>query len=309
MELKNPFLEIKRLKERINGDDITDSFTTPLDPLETIKIELEQGEIQVDRNQIISHGPFLLYEGKILAILYIYDYRATQEDLLSESVDKKAPKFHFSWCRTLSEMDKRGKFARYIFSRKKHNKFKVQATERDPAMIRKLGEHHEMEDVTLYACKNCLNETGYKGYSKDLSAYEKNKHVFDFNIKEFLDENEATVSTSRFYLEQKRVKFSDETVQPMIYTDDFPEISRKLRASKDWKCTKCNIDMSRHKSGLHTHHKNGVKNDNSNSNLQVLCALCHKNIDSDHKGMYVNSRTETYILRNSDYWSHQKVGP
>ena len=69
MELKNPFLEIKRLKERINGDDITDSFTTPLDPLETIKIELEQGEIQVDRSQIISHGPFLLYEGKILAIL------------------------------------------------------------------------------------------------------------------------------------------------------------------------------------------------------------------------------------------------
>ena len=50
-----------------------------------IKIELEKGEIQVDRSQIIQHGPFLLYEGKILAILYIYDYRATQEDLLSES--------------------------------------------------------------------------------------------------------------------------------------------------------------------------------------------------------------------------------
>jgi hypothetical protein len=304
MELKNPFLEIKRLKERIKGDDITDSFSTPLDPLDAIKIELEKGEIQVDRSQIIQHGPFLLYEGKILAILYIYDYRATQEDLLSESVDKKAPKFHFSWCRTLSEMDKKGKFARYIFSRKKINKFKVQATERDPAMIRKLGEHHEMEDVTLYACKNCLNETGYKGYSKDLKAEEKNKYVLDFNIKEFLDENEATVSTSRFYLEQKRVKFSDETVQPMVYTDDFPEISRRLRASKDWKCTKCNVDMSRQKAGLHTHHKNGVKNDNSPSNLQVLCAMCHKNIDSDHKGMYVNPTTERYIRRNSEYWQN-----
>ena len=187
MELKNSFLEIKRLKERIKGDDITDSFAIPLDPLDVIKIELEKGEIQVDRSQIIQHGPFLLYEGKILAILYIYDYRATQEDLLSESVNKKAPKFHFSWCRTLSEMDRKGKFARYIFSRKKINKFKVQATEREPSMIRKLGEHHEMEDVTLYACKNCLNETGYKGYSKDLKADEKDKHVLDFDIKDKID--------------------------------------------------------------------------------------------------------------------------
>ncbi len=304
MELKNPFLEIKRLRERIKGDDISDTFSEPLDPLDVIKIELEEGEIQVDRNQIIQHGPFLLYEGKILAILYIYDYRATQEDLLSESVDKKAPKFHFSWCRTLSEMDKKGKFARYIFSRKKVNKFKVQATERDPVMIRKLGEHHEMEDVILYACKNCLNETGYKGYAKDLMPKEKNKHVLDFNIKEFLDENEATVSTSRFYLEQKRVKFSDETVQPMVYTDDFPEISRRLRASKNWKCTNCNVDMSRQKAGLHTHHRNGVKNDNSASNLQVLCAMCHQNVDSDHKGMYVDARTERYIRRNSEYWKN-----
>ena len=115
MELKNPFLEIKRLRERIQGDDITDSFSEPLDPLDVIKIELEQGEIQVDRKQIIQHGPFLLYEGKILAILYIYDYRATQEDLLSESVDKKAPKFHFSWCRTLSDMDKKGKYLKKVF--------------------------------------------------------------------------------------------------------------------------------------------------------------------------------------------------
>tara|TARA_X000001036_G_scaffold252794_1_gene235302 strand:+ start:1167 stop:2084 length:918 start_codon:yes stop_codon:yes gene_type:complete len=303
MELKNPFLEIKRLKERIKGDDINDSFAIPLDPLDAIKIELEKGEIQVDRSQIIQHGPFLLYEGKILAILYIYDYRATQEDLLSESVNKKAPKFHFSWCRTLSEMDRKGKFARYIFSRKKINKFKVQATEREPSMIRQLGEHHEMEDVTLYACKNCLNETSYKGYSKDLKVEEKDQHVLDFDIKEFLDENEATVTTSRFYLEQKRVKFSDETVQPMVYSDDFPETSRKLRTSKDWKCTKCNVDMSRYKAGLHVHHKNGVKSDDSLSNLQVLCALCHKHIDSDHKGMYIDPSIERYIKRNSEYWN------
>ena len=92
----------------------------------------------------------------------------------------------------------------------------------------------------MYACKNCLSGTGYKSYSNDLSQAEKTKHVKNFNIKEFLDENEATVLTSQFYATAE-IKYSDETVQPMVYTDDFPEISRKLRKN-DWKCSKCNVE-------------------------------------------------------------------
>ena len=300
MKLKIPddFYRIRNLRERIGASEGDESFSEKLDPLEEIVIKLEEGEIQVERNEIVSHGPFLLYKGEILAILYIYDYRATQEDLLSESVDKRAPKFHFSWCRTLEEKDKKGQFARYIFSRKKVNRFKVQATERDPMMIRKLGEHHEMEDVLLYACKNCLNETGYKGYSKDLTAEEKNEKVKSFKIDEFISENEATVMTSKFYLESQRVKFSDETVQPMIYSKDFPEISRKLRAEHSWTCSKCKVDMSNMRAGLHTHHRNGVKNDNSRNNLQVLCALCHQGIDETHKNMHVSRKISKFILAN-----------
>tara|TARA_Y100001954_G_scaffold122095_1_gene131218 strand:+ start:248 stop:1168 length:921 start_codon:yes stop_codon:yes gene_type:complete len=305
MELKDPFLELSKLRERIGADDPNKSFGKALDPLEEIIIELEEGEIDVEREQIISHGPFLLYEGKILAILYIYDYRATQLDLLDESVNKRAPKFHFSWCTTLAKMDARGKFQRYIFSRKKINRFKVQATETEPEMIEKLGEHHEMEDVTLYACKNCLNETGYKSYSNDLSQAEKTKHVKDFNIKEFLDENEATVLTSQFYAKQQKLKYSDETIQPMVYSDDFPEVSRKLRQENNWKCSKCDVDMKNWKKGLHVHHKNGVKSDNSKSNLEVLCALCHKHIDEFHKKMHVNKRLEVYIKNNSDFWKER----
>ena len=171
--------------------------------------------------------------------------------------------------------------------------------------MNKFGEHHELNDVVLYACKNCLDETGYRGYSKNLGSDEKNKRVLEFNIKEFIEENEATVSTSRFYLEQQRVKFSDETVQPMVYSNDFPEISRKLRTENNWNCSKCRVDMSRHKAGLHVHHRNGVKSDNSRSNLQVLCALCHKHIDAFHKNMAVSSDTEKYIRRYSSSWKNQ----
>ena len=64
MELKDPFLELSKLRERIGADYPNKSFGKPLDPIEEIIIELEEGEIDVEREQIISHGPFLLYEGK-----------------------------------------------------------------------------------------------------------------------------------------------------------------------------------------------------------------------------------------------------
>ena len=79
----------------------------------------------------------------------------------------------------------------------------------------------------------------------------------------------------------------------MIYTNDFPEISRKLREEYSWTCSKCKVDMSNMKAGLHVHHKNGVKNDNDRSNLQVLCALCHQGIDEFHKKMHVSEKQRT----------------
>ena len=299
MKLKTPddFYQIRNLRERIGASEGDESFSEKLDPLEEIVIKLEEGEIQVERNEIVSHGPFLLFKGEILAILYIYDYRATQEDLLSESVDKKAPNFTFHGVELFKKWIRRANLPG-IFFQGESKSIQVQATERDPVMIRKLGEHHEMEDVLLYACKNCLNETGYKGYSKDLTAEEKNEKVKSFKIDEFISENEATVSTSKFYLESQRVKFSDETVQPMIYSNDFPEISRKLRHEHSWTCSKCKVDMSNMRSGLHTHHRNGVKNDNSRNNLQVLCALCHQGIDEFHKNMHVSRKISDFIISN-----------
>ena len=294
MEIRNPFLPLEALRKRIGAKATNESFGKEMDPLSEIKIELEKGFLEVERQDIVSYGNFLTYQGKILAILYIYDYRASIDDLLSDDLYKKSPKFHFSWCRTLQQMERRGKFARYIFSRRKINKFKVQATEWDEDKILKYGEHHEVEDVTLYACRNCLSETGYRDYDKDSEKNKKDEAVRSFKIIDYLNENEATFTTAKFY----QVRHSDETVQPMVYTDDFPEISRKLRVEKNWKCTKCDVNMNRMKQGLHTHHRNGVKSDNSRRNLEVLCALCHQNVDSDHKGMHVKREIQRYIERN-----------
>ena len=80
-------------------------------------------------------------------------------------------------------MERKRSISEIYLSRRKVNKFKVQELG-DPYLIKKYGENHEMEDVTLYACKNCLTETEYRGYDKRSSAQTKNKHVESFDIQE-----------------------------------------------------------------------------------------------------------------------------
>lgn len=297
MKLSNSFNDLTNLRKRINAKELNDSFDSALPSIDKINLQLESDGLEVKREDIYTHGKFITYKGDILAILYIYDYRASRNDLLSELVTKKAPKFHFTWCHTLVEMDSKGKFARYILTKNKKNKFKVQATERDPISISIYGEHHELKDITLYPCRYCLTETMYKNYRHTLPRNTKDRLVKAFSIKDYIEENQATFDMSKFYLKASNAKYNDATVQPMVYTDDFPEISRMLRESNAWKCSKCKVDMSKKRAGLHTHHINGVKNDNSSSNLQVLCALCHKNIDQFHKNMYVSREIEQYIIR------------
>lgn len=295
MKLNNPFQELETLRQRIGVAENKLTYKVSLDPIEEVKLDLEREGIEVSREEIVNVGPFLTYNGDVLAILYIYDSYSTYDDLISESADKKAPKFHFTWCATLDRMEQKGRFSRYILSRSKRSKFKVQAKEREPYQIRKFGEIHEMEDVTLFACKNCLDELAYKGYSaRGWPSDKKNGAVQSFSIEEFIEENEGTLDTYRFY----KAEYTDKNVPKMDYTLDFPEISRKMREEFRWVCSKCGVDMKQCKAGLHVHHRNGVKSDNRRENLQVLCAVCHRNVDEFHKRMHVSPKIEKYIVRN-----------
>ena len=60
------------------------------------------------------------------------------------------------------------------------------------------------------------------------------------------------------------------------YTKDWNSISLNLRIISGWKCSNCNVVLTRHKSLLHVHHIDRDKNNNESSNLKVLCKLCHR---------------------------------
>lgn len=293
MDLIDPFDKLVILRKRINAKELHEEFGESLDPLRKIVTELETtGGIEVRPEDIQRIGPYLSYKGEVLAILYIFNSNNSKSELETDSPAKRAPKFHFTWCRTLDDMTRKKRFDRYILSRSKENLFKVEACERHDHEIALYGERHVMDGIRLYPCQNCLDELSYKSFSyKNLNKKQRLDIVEKFTIKEYLDENDGTFNVMKY-----TPKYTDKNAPSGNYTKDFPKISTELRENANWHCSKCDVDMNMKKNGLHVHHINGVKSDNSHSNLKVLCALCHKNIDQFHKGMYVSSDIEQFIL-------------
>lgn len=60
------------------------------------------------------------------------------------------------------------------------------------------------------------------------------------------------------------------------------QISEAIRERAEFKCEICNIHLKDDKYYLEVHHKDYKKSNNSISNLQSLCVLCHANVDDIH---------------------------
>ena len=264
-------------------DEGTDDFTN--DPLGGDGIEVSANEI--------GRGPYpggyLSYKGN-LVILHISDIRKPKDylsnnELIRDGKDKQ-PKFHFVECTTLGKMLAKGRYDRYVYSRKKRgssNSFKVQARERG-------GKQYWLNDIRLYVCRNCLEKTNYHQY-REASKEQGTKIVKEFNIGEFLEEIEGAYAPIT-----RLPEYAENTALLNDYTDDWPEISRRKREEARWHCSVCGVDMHQKKDGLHVHHKNRCKNDNSRGNLQVLCCLCHKDIK--HPTMRCPKDASDFIHRN-----------
>lgn len=65
--------------------------------------------------------------------------------------------------------------------------------------------------------------------------------------------------------------------------------------------------MADKKEGLHIHHVNGMKRDNSRKNLRVLCALCHRDVDAHHKTMNIKPDIERYITLHRAYANRNRT--
>jgi hypothetical protein len=293
MKLSDSFDQLDSLRARIGANLVQLEFGATLSAFERVVVQLETNEgLIVEREDIKTVGSFLTYKGDALAILYIFNSSNSKLDLEADFPQQSAPRFHFTWCDVLVRMEKRGRFARYVLSRSKSGLFQVEASERDPDQISLHGEHHVLDNIRLAPCQNCLDQLIYHDFNLRQPKIDRVEAVKNFSLQTYLDENDGTFNVMRFTPKHTAAS------QPRGgYTHDFPKISTELRQRCGWECSSCGVNMSQMKKGLHVHHINGVKGDNSESNLSVLCALCHK-AQPHHETMHVASDIERFIVSN-----------
>jgi hypothetical protein len=229
-----------------------------------IEAELIRGrEVHLDELESISG--LLAFEGRQV-LLYIPDQGNRIGDVLNGNRDA-GKKFHIAHCTTLESMKNSGRFERYIATTDISGTFSLG------------GMDIAMKEITgkgkLYVCQNCLNMLNYKQAKVKRNA-KQIREDFDLNI--FF---ETFSSCFRFLPVRTEVEAGS-----TVYASNWREISDSLRESANWICDKCHIHLANARHLLHVHHIDGVKSNNSRSNLKVLCKACHR-MEPLHDHMYM----------------------
>ena len=257
----NLFESLIAVREKMQADLVSD-FTPSRLPelkkeLENDGVPFELGDLEFGKNRE------LIYQGQVVFV-YIQDTGASKYILENEPENSK--KVHLRQCRTLDSMHEQGRYDRYVATQNKEGRFLVHTRERD-------GDTGEMH-ANLVPCKNCLNLIGYSGEAKG------------FSYAEYLSKGKITTF-------DRTPKTRDTDYRPSEYTKNWEDISQKYRESMQYKCEACSVDLSSHSKLLHTHHINGVKSDNNNSNLKALCKLCHS--DQPNHNLYIRIHERNLI--------------
>lgn len=198
------------------------------------------------------------YQGRGV-VLYIpnHSYWNIFEQVLSGNLNK-GRRFHLTFCSKLKEMKNTGRFEKYHVNQNKETLFQI------------VNSNNETAITPLWVCKCCLEQLNYKNYNNRKKHQNKIRDEFDFS--EFLQEYTTNFNELPNYVGQDKGG----------YTSDWVSISTLYRASKNYTCENCGVNLTNRKGLLHTHHKNGVTHDNRPSNLKAVCVLCH--YDEPHHG-------------------------
>ncbi len=125
------------------------------------------------------------------------------------------PKYYILHCEKIAEMQKKGRYHRYIASTRIDGNFYI-----------KLPTSDELSLVKLVLCNYCLNEL-----------------KFQYGASIFPEKPED------FPLEDWFEPFFDHS------SEAWKAQSRNCRESANWTCQECNINLKSHQHLLHTHHK------------------------------------------------------
>lgn len=287
MKLDVGFSELDEQRKKLGAPlPEWNSKSEPLTAREQLLRELSDGiEINLDD---VSPGPggLLVYQGEQI-VLYIKDTRSTLWTL--ENQPEKSRRFHIAECKTLETMRQAGRFERYVVANRMDDKFRVDWLDDET------GETGET-DAALKVCKNCLKQLNYRGYdtTEDRLIFSGGQRQTKGSIWESFSMSEFLMDYSTFFT-SKPTRTADSALINR-YVPQWAKISENLRRQKEWICEGCGVDLSKAPNLLHAHHRNGVKTDNKDANLEVLCGLCHSE-QPMHSHMTIPASDKLKILK------------
>lgn len=169
------------------------------------------------------------------------------------------PKYHLSQCAALARMQSDGRFMRYVVANRDDGNFQVNLT----------SQGNTSKLLRLDVCQFCLGILNWKGFTSLSSREKRQQAVGQFRLAEFFVEYPRDLLSVR-------PEHTSDTAPLNQYSSDWGDVSERVKRERSFTCEGCNRQLSRRFSRfLHTHHRNGLKNDNSDANLEVLCIACH----------------------------------